>query len=404
MKRIDKCLLKINQPYTLFIKIPLTINDSGCYFTFPLWEKDLALHLDYISHFNLCCPVEHSNDVSGLSDISKLPINEIIPLKRDYGYLSVLMNLIPNFISIIKACRKTSIVHSGAAGWAFPSAYNLILLRPFMNFQWIMVVESSFWMLGKNEKVTPKKLLTHHVNKFLISLCLKSADARIFTQTFYKNIFLDKDAKNTLINPASWVNEDDILKVNDAKQNISQKMLRLIFPTRLIADKGVYLLMDAINKLSNTDIQVNLDIIGDGPLKKDVIEFCNKPHNGVKVQFLETVSYGKPFFDLIREYDAVLVPNIKDEQPRIIFDAFSQGLTVIASNTSGILDTVTHNENAIIFESGDSSALSDAIFNAANSPIKIDKLKRNALDFVQGKTHQQMHQDRLKFLKSVLSI
>ena len=97
----------------------------------------------------------------------------------------------------------------------------------------------------------------------------------------------------------------------------------------------------------------------------------------------------------------MLVPNLKQEQPRIIFDAFSQGVPVIASDTSGILD-VTDQTNAITFKSGDSTSLSDVLLQVIQTPSLSQKLGFGALKAVQGKTHQQMHLDRQQMLEKLL--
>ena len=397
----------ITKSYTNFISIPIIKNSIGEIYTDPLWAKDIKLHLDYIKCFNLCCPMVNHNETGHLENITHYKINEIIPLRKDDGLFSIVKNIIPNFLSVIKACKKSDIVHSSGAGWAFPLSFYILFLRPFIKFQWVIVIESSFWLLGKNDRLSIRKIFVHITHKYLLRFCAKSADARIFTQSFYRTLFLGNETNNTMINPASWVNQENLLSVenfNLLNKNKENKTLEFIFPTRLIEEKGVYLLLNAIRLLKNMDIVGNVTIIGDGPLKSQIIDFINKEYGGIKVIYLEPVEYGTQFFKLLQHYDIVLVPNLKEEQPRIIFDAFSQGVGVIASNTSGIIDIVAPDKNAFIFKAGDADALAGAMAKAINNPALVTKLGLAGLSYANGKTHAQMHLDRLKFLQSTLKL
>ncbi len=399
--------MTIIKSYTNFVNIPIIKNSIGEIYTDPLWAKDIQLHLNYINCFNLCCPIVNHNETGHLENITHYKINEIIPLRKDNGLISIVKNIIPNFLSVIKACKKSDIVHSSGAGWAFPLSFYILFLRPFIKFQWVIVIESSFWLLGKNDRLSIRKIIVHISHKYLLTLCVKSADARIFTQSFYRTLFLGNDTNNTMINPASWVNQENLQSVenfNLLNKNKGNKTLEFIFPTRLIEDKGVNLLLNAIRLLKNMDVIGNVTIIGDGPLKTQVIDFTRKDYGGIKLIYLEPVDYGTQFFKLLQHYDIVLVPNLKEEQPRIIFDAFSQGVGVIASDTSGIMDIVAPNKNAFIFKAGDADALAAAMAKAIKNPVLVTNLGLAGLSYANGKTHAQMHQDRIDFLQSTLKL
>lgn len=397
----------IDKSYVHFTSIALTKTSSGRFYCDPLWAKDLKLHLLYIRDFRMCCPVIHSNDVQGLEDITECGITKYFELRKDYGFGSVAKNLLPNLVGVIKACRGASIVQSGAAGWAFPLSFYLFLLRPFFSFQWVMLIESSVWMLAKGEKITFRKFISHHVHRIILSSCFRQADARIFTQSFYRMFFLNDDTARTLITPATWIDTNNLVSpdmVRKRSANREGKTLQMIFPARLVEDKGVFVLFDAIDHLNNLGANVDITIMGSGNLANDCKTFALKESRSVKVTFREPVEYGEDFFNVLCGYDVVLVTNLKEEQPRIIFDAFSQGLGVIASDTSGILDIVKDGENAVIFKRGDPIGLANAICHVIERPHLILQMGLNGLKYVDGKTHFQMHLDREIFFSRVLKI
>ncbi len=397
----------ITKPYILFTRIHIVNTQFGRIFCDPLWAKDLKLHLDYIKDFQMCCPVVYSNDVKGLEDITDYGINHIFEIRKDYGFESVAKNLLPNLAGVIKACKKASIVHSGGAGWAFPLSFYLLLLKPFFPFQWVIVIESSFWMLNKGEKITLRKLISHYAHKIILTQCVKQADARIFTQSFYRKYFLKAETDCTLIAPATWIDQNNLVSPDKIKKrhlDRKGKTVQMIFPARLTENKGVFVLFEAIELLKNLDVAVNITIMGMGELAEDCKTFALKEFGKIKVTYRDPVEYGSEFFNILYNYDVILIPNLKEEQPRIVFDAFSQGVGVIASDTSGILDITIDGENAIICKRGDSQSLAKAICHAAENPDLVLEMGLSGLNFVNGKTHLQMHLDRQQFFASTLHL
>jgi glycosyltransferase involved in cell wall biosynthesis len=176
----------------------------------------------------------------------------------------------------------------------------------------------------------------------------------------------------------------------------------VLYPSRLVLDKGVLVVLEAIEQLEAESIDITVTIMGEGDLKEHCRRFAAENHGGIEVRFLNAVDYGKDFFSIIAQHDWLLVPTLKQEQPRIIFDAFSQGVPVIGSDTSGVLD-ITSKHNALTFETGNPSSLADRIRHAARHPELALEMGLAGLDYATGKTHLQMHQVREEFLKSSLT-
>ena len=396
----------INKHYVSFIRIPLVKTKAGNFFTDELWAKDLLLHLDYLSKFSLCCPIICHEKTEELVDISDYNIKNIYELKPDGNVLSVLKNIIPNFLVVIRAVKEADIVHSDCSGWAFPLSFYILFLRPFFSFQWVIVMESSFWMLHKDQVFSYRTFFEHWVYKLILTKCLKLADARIFTQSYYREVLLKTETDRTLINPATWIDENSFTSVEAIKRRYEQrkgKVLELLFPARLITDKGVNQLLTATHLLQEQGVYVNITIIGLGPLAEKCQSYAKQNYGSVKLMYLSPVKYGEDFFYLLNNYDVVLVLNLKEEQPRIIFDAFSQGLGILGFNTSGIRDCITPGENALICESNTALCLAQAISYLVNHPQECFRMGLNGFYTSQGKTHLQMHKDREVFLKKVLN-
>lgn len=393
----------IDSPYVLFTRIPLHRSEDGRFYTDDLWEKDLSLHLDYLPQFHICCPVVPWTPECGAdTPVPELQADRVIPLRKDRGWGSVFFNLLPNFLSVIRAARTGSILHSSGAGWAFPLSYYLLLLRPFIRFKWLMVIESTFWMISAGDQPGLRKRISEKLHRFMIRRCLRSADARLFTQDWYRSELLG-EAAHCLITPASWIDEDMIL---DHPPDRADGPLRLIFPTRMIPEKGIETVFSAIAEYERaaeaTPLQI--DLIGEGSLAERARGFVRDHHGTTQLRYLETVPYGAPFLDLIRRYDGVLIANLTEEQPRIVFDAFSQALPCIASATNGIRSLVDDGVNGYLFSPGDAVELAGLLKRLASDPETLDSLRAPALEFARKYTHREMHRTREHFLKTAFGL
>src|ERR1039458_1072208 len=99
--------------------------------------------------------------------------------------------------------------------------------------------------------------------------------------------------------------------------------LKILFVGRSVPEKGLLVLLQALRQLHGRAAPIVLSILGEGDLKNECTKVGSELTGTTQVKVLGTVPYGAPLFELIREYDAVVVPTISDEQPRIVFDSDS---------------------------------------------------------------------------------
>lgn len=398
----------ISKTYTLFSRIPVFFSDT-LVLTDPLWAKDLALHLEYLEDFVLCCPVEGLDKAPrNAVAVTGLPSDRVIALRRDYGYLSVLRNLVPNFRKVRHALRQTSVAHSGGAGWAFPLSFYILALAPFHRFLWVVVIESAFWMKPERGAVSARQWLRHHIYRILLRACLKRADARIFTTEAYRKFFRQPEDAS-LIAPAVWIDDHDILSREALETRLAalpEDEIRFIFPARLVAEKGTDTILEAIphmeEMLTDEAPRISVDIMGTGP-DAERCRTLARAHSGrIGVRMLEPVDYETEFLPILQGYHALLLANRYHEQPRVVFDGFSQGLPVISSRTEGVQEIVTENANALLYPIDDARALARAMLSFTRAPDRQVSMARAALETAKGHSHAAMHEARLAFFSRAL--
>lgn len=121
------------------------------------------------------------------------------------------------------------------------------------------------------------------------------------------------------------------------------------------------------------------------------------------VRLLEPASYGAAFSALLDRYAAIVVPTISDEQPRLILAAFSRGLPVLASATSGNLQIVEQARTGLLYEPNDAEARAAVLTTAAADQARLRAMGETALQSMARRTHTAMHAVRAELIAAALA-
>jgi glycosyltransferase involved in cell wall biosynthesis len=238
---------------------------------------------------------------------------------------------------------------------------------------------------------------------------LRMADLKLVTSKQYYKDLLRPGTPGAHVTPAAWLNEEWILEDDTAVAawDAKEGPVRLLFVGRLLPQKGVPQLLSAIEAASRAGADVELAILH--PLRTtqwhdEYIAAARALAGAGKaaVTVLEKVPYGDSYMSLIRGFDAVVVPSVSDEQPRITYDALSQAVPVIGSATGGICEVVESGVTGRLSSPNDVAALTESIVWAGrNRPILRETGLRGPA-IVRHSTHQAMHRHRHKLLREAL--
>jgi glycosyltransferase involved in cell wall biosynthesis len=399
-------------PYLLVVgqHLPIYRNESGQLFTEELWQKDLAMHLEYLGHLMIATPLLHQEPPSGavLLD-SKQSRIEVVELPAQTSFLSAILALPTIVLRLWRAIRRAGIVHSGIAGWPIPMGWIVTPLVLLCRKPYVVIVESAPWRLQKGDVAGWKRQLRASIQEFMGRWVLSKTELAIFTQDEYRQSIMGQQASRGYVIPASWIDEQNILSDVEAQQIWQRKLdapdarLKIVFVGRLLPAKGVRVLLEALRQLSISDSPIMLSILGEGDLKSECTTVSSELTGVTSVRMLGTVPYGAPLFALIREYDAVVVPTISDEQPRIVFDAYSQAVPVLASDTAGLRSCVRNGETGLLATSNNVAALVALLQHAIQHRTELKELGLQSLKYAHQMTHQEMHRQRIILLERMLA-
>lgn len=164
-----------------------------------------------------------------------------------------------------------------------------------------------------------------------------------------------------------------------------------LYVGRLSEEKGVKALIDAAVKLKS----YKLKIIGDGPIRDELILYAKSKKADYYIEFLGHKSH-EEVLEHLRECKFLVVPSEWYEvMGLVILEAFICGKPVIGSRIGGIPEIVTDGKTGLTFEPGNSDDLRDKIEYMYTNPQEAVKMGDNAVSFVKQELGPEKHYNLL---------
>jgi glycosyltransferase involved in cell wall biosynthesis len=396
--------------YLLAIHVPLYIDRQGRPWTERLWWVDLQRHTNYIRNLTVACPFIHAEPPADCVPVDEGAIR-FEPVAWQLGAAASLLRAPWTLWQLLRLIERHDFVHSIYGGWwplATPYLVNAVARR---RGKCLMVnVEASPWRLVRGEQASAWRRwqagAAERFNLWTVSL----ADIAFFTHEGYRRDLMPRHPERGHVIHASWIDEAVVLSADAARARWQARLqapaapLRLLLAGRLQDDKGIRVLLEALQRLrAEGRTRVQVAIIGAGPLEGLCREHAARSDERVQLELLDPVPYGEALFALLRRFDALLVPSLADEQPRVVYDAYSQALPVLASATPGLRTCVTDGITGRLFTPADAQALAAAIGRAAREPAALQALGLAALEAARTMTHQDMHRRRHALIAAALA-
>lgn len=392
----------LERRYLSVTNIPYFVDEAGSLLFERAWHQDLVRHLEYLPGFVLaapCCPAPA--DRSDLVPLGHLQERiAVIPLPAPASRLSAVLAMAKTAAQVWRAVGQSDIVHTGIVGWPYPLGWLAIPLARMRRKRLVVIVESAPWRKpvgAKHRRL--RKRIEAAVYEGLGRLGCWAADVSFYTQPAYRDQFHGHGRGPAFVTPATWIDEDDVLDDATAAAAWETKMrqpVRFLFAGRLVAEKGIEILLAAAQMLMKIGIRGALHFIGDGPLRPAVTAaVSNGPFS---VRYFEPIRNGKPFLDFLQRHHVAIIPSLSDEQPRIVFDAAARAVAVLASDTDGLRPHVEQGTTGLLVPPGDAAALAQAMVEMANARLRLRTMATEALRRVRDKTHRSMHAERSRLL------
>ncbi|MDP5308508.1 glycosyltransferase family 4 protein [Paracoccus spongiarum] len=392
--------------YLMSSLVPFHRDAQGRVHVGHLWHRDLMMHLDYIP--DMLVLAAH---VDTTGDEPMLPVEAPPGQRIDFletgpmlGGRRQLPGALPGMIRAMRrALAQADVVHSGVAGWPMPPGLLLNPMTVRRGLPLVINIESAFWRIPEGVRAGPRWRLEAAATERLARWSASRAALAFYTQQAYADSMPVGAGGISAVTPASWIRREDVVPEDrlEALWQAKPDDLRLLLASRLTEEKGTGVVLKALQMLEDRVATLRLDVVGSGAMAGAVAAFAASARN-LRVTMLREVAYATEFLPLLRGYHAALVPTTGDEQPRVILDAFSQGVPVIASDTPGNREVATGGVNALFVTRGDAAALADCLGDPGLTPGRLRALSPGARAQAAACTHEMMHRRRAALLVQAL--
>jgi glycogen(starch) synthase len=297
----------------------------------------------------------YAPSVGGIVTVSELLVSEFVRLGHDV----VVVTQTPGSSNVLDPCvveRRPSVATLfRLTRWCDVLFHNQISLRtvwPLLLFRRPWVVAHHMWI--------PRSL-----NGSLKQLLLRRSTGISVSRAIAEHI-----VAATVVIPNPY--DDELFR----PPLEAQRDLDLVFVGRLIRDKGMHLLLDALAALKALDQRPSLTVIGYG--QEEAALQLQVRSLGLEDQVRFTGSKtGKELADLLHRHKILVVPSIWNEPFGIVaLEGMACGCVVLGSDRGGLVDAI--GDAGLTFPGEDVVALRDQIARLLSDDVLRARLQRLA--------------------------
>ena len=166
------------------------------------------------------------------------------------------------------------------------------------------------------------------------------------------------------------------------RQFTRDRPLKVLFFGRILAYKGLPLLIEAIEVLRNEGIIVTLGVAGAG----DITQQVSRRLAALGAEVINRVISNAEAAELLAKYDAMACPYIEASQSGVAALAFGHCMPVIATPVGGLAEQVVPGRTGVLAANLTSRAIADAIRQLITTPDVYDQISRSLAETQQAKS------------------
>lgn len=143
----------------------------------------------------------------------------------------------------------------------------------------------------------------------------------------------------------------------------------ILFVGRLDVKKGLLVLCRAMAILRDQGLRPPVTIVGEGPDRPKVEALIAELALGDQVALAGFVPVGPALWDFYRRHRIFTLPSFSEGAPKVIVEAYANGLPVVATNVGGI-PAMVRPDNGILVPAQDEAALANAFAELIRDPAR----------------------------------
>ena len=162
----------------------------------------------------------------------------------------------------------------------------------------------------------------------------------VSTHIINEAVKLGLDRKKAYFSPDGILDEVFLYNSEIKKGNQTKTVL---FAGSLLPVKNVLAMIEAFSIVLKTNIDIHFQIVGDGPLKKEMLKSVNKFNMQKTIMFLGQLDH-KQLAEKMQQANVLCLPSISEGWGNVITEAMACGTPVVGSNVGGIPEQIISDE------------------------------------------------------------
>lgn len=205
-------------------------------------------------------------------------------------------------------------------------------------------------------------------------------------QQFFKELnIISRD--NTKLVSGSGV---DLVKFKSIK-NKKRENVKILFIGRIIADKGIYELIESAKIIKKEYSNVTFILMGMLGVKNRTSISKNEVDNWVNEGLIEFVPFKDDIRCILGDSDLVVLPSYREGTPKTLIEAASMGKPLIATDVPGCREVVIDEVNGFLCQVKNSASLANKI----KKFIKLDYSRKIEM----GKKSRELAEEKFDIIK-----
>lgn len=136
---------------------------------------------------------------------------------------------------------------------------------------------------------------------------------------------------------------------------------RVVFPARLIKEKGVHEFYGAVTLLKSRGVDADFVLVGDIDESNPSSLTRSELEDWTQSERLTWAGHSTDMATTLQQADVVVLPSYREGLPKSLLEAASTGRAIVATDVPGCREVVIHEKTGLLVPLGDVAALADAL-------------------------------------------
>jgi colanic acid/amylovoran biosynthesis glycosyltransferase len=169
---------------------------------------------------------------------------------------------------------------------------------------------------------------------------------------------------------------------------------RLLFVGRFDHVKGLFLLIEAVERLARDFPLIRLELVGDGPQRTELEEIVRRKQLLDHVTFHGYLSQAQ-IRQQLAQADVCVMSSFAEGIPVVLMEAMAAGIPVVAPRIAGIPELVEHERSGLLYHPGCADGLVNALHMVINDPQLRNRFARQGRKVVMREFELETEVGRL---------